>query len=172
MDNAEVTTQLAQISTVSGINQLNDTVSALAASLGMAQSLQAASLVGRDVVVAGDALTLADGKAQGGVSLGGGADSVVVTITDSAGKAVRTLDLGKQSAGLALFDWDGKTDDGGSAAEGHYSFSVTATANGQAVSADTLAVDKVDGVSTASGSATLALAGGGSVALGDVRQIR
>jgi flagellar basal-body rod modification protein FlgD len=138
----------------------------------MAQSLQAASLVGRDVVVAGDGLTLADGKAQGGVALAGGADSVMVTIANDAGKVVRTLDLGKQSSGVQLFDWDGKTDDGAAAPEGHYTFTATATANGQAVSLDALTVDKVSGVSTASGTATLALAGGSDVALGDVRQIR
>src|SRR6202040_3830260 len=49
MDNAQMTSQLAQISTVTGINKLNDTLSSLSASLGSNQYLQAAGLVGHNV---------------------------------------------------------------------------------------------------------------------------
>src|SRR5918993_12834 len=87
------TTQLAQISTVSGINKLNDTVASLSASMAAGQYLQAIGLVGRDVVVAGEKLTLADGKAPYGMAVAKDADTVTVTIKDPAGVVVRTLDL-------------------------------------------------------------------------------
>ena len=107
MDNAQVTTQLAQISTVSGINQLNDTVAALGASMAVSQALQAASLVGHDVVVGGNDLTLANGTASGGMDLSGNADQVSVTVTDAAGNVVRTMDVGAQKSGTQFFSWDG-----------------------------------------------------------------
>jgi flagellar basal-body rod modification protein FlgD len=69
LDNAQVTTQLAQLSTVSGINKLNETVASLSASFAAGQYLQAMGLVDREVVVAGDKLALEEGKAQYGMAI-------------------------------------------------------------------------------------------------------
>jgi flagellar basal-body rod modification protein FlgD len=177
MDNAQVTTQLAQISTVSGINQLNATVAALGASMAASQSLQAAGLIGHEVVIGGNDLELAtddDTKtslAQGGISLGANADAVTVTIRDEAGNVVRTLDLGAQKAGDQFFDWDGKTDAGDTAKDGHYTFSVTATAAGKAVTFDTLMRARVEGVASTASGLVLHLPHGSQVAFSDVKQI-
>src|SRR5512132_668446 len=69
LDNAQITSQLAQLSTVNGINQLNTTLASLSASMDAKQYLQAAGLVGHAVVVDGNALTLADGKGPGAFDL-------------------------------------------------------------------------------------------------------
>src|SRR5919108_212739 len=66
MDNAQVTSQMAQINTVSGIAKLNDTVQGLNTQFVQMQALQGASLVGRDVIVPGNKLDIADGVGQGG----------------------------------------------------------------------------------------------------------
>lgn len=177
LDNAQVTTQLAQISTVSGINQLNATVAALGASFAASQSLQAAGLIGHDVVIGGNDLDLATDKeskttlAEGGISLGANADAVLVTIRDDAGNVVRTLDLGAQKAGDQFFQWDGKTDAGATAKDGHYTFSVTATASGKAVTFDTLMRARVEGIASTSGGLVLQLPHGSQVAFSDVKQI-
>jgi flagellar basal-body rod modification protein FlgD len=171
LDNSQVTTQLAQISTVNGINQLNSTVAALSASMGVTQYLQAASLVGHQVVVSGNNLDLASGSAQGGMTLASDADSVKVTISDASGNVVRTIDMGGQKAGTQMFAWDGKTDSGATAPDGHYTFSVAATASGKAVSFDTLMATRVDGVQTTASGPTLQLAGGSQIPLAQVVQI-
>jgi len=171
MDNAQLTTQLAQISTVNGISQLNSTVAALSASMGMTQYLQAASLVGHQVVLGGDQIDLASGSAQAGVTLSSNADSVLVTIKDANGNVVRTLDLGAQKAGTQMFGWDGKTDAGGTAPDGDYTFSVTATAAGKAVTFDTVMNATVDAVQTTSSGPVLQLAGGTQIPLAQVIQI-
>ena len=171
LDNAQVTTQLAQISTVSGINQLNDTVAALGASMGISQYLQAATLVGHDVVLGGNDLDLDDGNAQGGVQLSTAADHVTVAISDAAGNVVRTIDMGAQRAGTQYFDWDGKTDSGAAAPAGHYSFAVTATAAGKAVTFDTLMHATVEGIVSTSSGALLQLTGGNQVAFDAIKQI-
>jgi len=171
LDNAQVTTQLAQISTVSGISQLNDTVAALGASMGISQYLQAANLVGHDVVLGGNDLTLADGKAQGGMQLSAAADHVTVAISDAAGNVVRTVDLGAQDAGTRFFDWDGKTDSGGAAPAGHYTFAVTATSAGKAVTFDTLMHATVEGIVSTPSGALLQLNNGNQIAFDAVKQI-
>jgi len=172
LDNAEVTTQLAQISTVTGINQLNDTMSALGAAMSVSQVMQAASLVGHDVVVSGNNVDIAsDGTAQGGIELAGAADHVMVTVSDDAGNVVRTMDLGAQKAGDQFFTWDGKNDTGAAVPAGHYTFSATATAGGKAVTFDTLMTVRVEGVVSTSAGAMLQLPGGSQIDFADIKQI-
>ena len=148
LDNAQITSQLAQINTVSGINKLNDSVGALSASIGASQSLQAVALVGHSAMVPGDKLELAGGKGTGGFSLPSAAEGVTVTIKDASGTVVRTMTLGAMKPGVSTFAWDGKTDAGGSAKEGVYSFSVAGVAAGKPVTADTLIQGKVLGLAS------------------------
>ncbi|MWL75212.1 flagellar hook assembly protein FlgD, partial [Escherichia coli] len=91
MDNSQMTSQLAQINTVNGIQQLNTTMSSM---LTQNATTQASSMIGRSVQVPTNNLTLASGAANFGVSVPNGADDVVVTVTNAAGVAVRTVDLG------------------------------------------------------------------------------
>lgn len=174
MDNGQMTSQLAQISTVTGINKLNDTMSALSASLGSNQYIQASGLVGHNVLAAGNKLQLAaaTGAATGGVNLASDADHVMVTINDASGRAIRQIDMGAQSAGAQTFSWDGKTDAGAVAADGQYTFTVQATEAGAAVTADTLMSGHVDGVVLGANSTTqIQLGGLGRVDLSNVIEI-
>jgi len=171
LDNAQVTTQLAQISTVSGINKLNDTVASLSASMAAGQYLQAISLVDRDVVVAGDKMTLVEGKAPYGMAVAKDADAVTVTIKDAAGVVVRTIDLGAQKSGIHTFDWDGMDAAGKPMPAGGYTMSVTATAKGEAVATDPLTIAKVTGVAPTAKGTMLTLGSLGTVALDEVLQI-
>jgi flagellar basal-body rod modification protein FlgD len=139
--------------------------------MGVTQYLQAASLVGHDVVIGGNDLDLAGGKAEGGLELAGAADHVVVTVTDDSGNVVRTMDLGAQKAGDQFFEWDGKTDTGAAAPDGHYTFSATATSAGKAVSFDTLMTAHVEGVVSTATGAMLQLPHGSQIAFADIKQI-
>lgn len=134
MDSAQMTSQLAQLSTVDGINQLNTTMSSLIATSQSSSAFQAANLIGRNVVVPGNQMTLANGSASFGVNLPGAADSVKVTITNPAGQVVRTMDLGANTAGSVNVNWDGKDGSGTPVQNGNYTFQVNATNGGQTVS--------------------------------------
>lgn len=172
LDNAQVTSQMAQLSTVTGINQLNDTVNSLSGSLLASQSLQAANLVGHSVMAPGNVLQLGNGAAYGGVDLPQAADKVVVTIKDAAGNVVHSADLGPQkAAGTVPFQWDGTTDSGAKAADGSYAFTVAATQGGNAIAATALSVAQVASVSLGAQGATLNVVGMGPVALSQVKQI-
>ena len=172
MDNSQMTSQLAQISAVTGINKLNDTMSALAASMGANQYLQSAGLVGHSVLVPGNNLLLASGAGGGGLNLATNADRVVVTISDASGNAIRRIDLGAQSAGTQSFAWDGHTDAGALAADGMYTFTVQATQGGTPVTADALMSGHVDGVvAGANGTTQLQLGRLGRVDLTQIIEI-
>lgn len=172
LDNAQVTSQMAQINTVTGINGLNDTVTKLLDQFARLETMQAAQLTGRSVLVAGDSLALPEGgPAVGGVELAVPVDSMTVQIRDAAGQVVRELPLGASDAGVTRFEWDGRTDAGETAPAGSYTFSVTAKAGTSEVAASALAARRVEGVRQVDGAVQLVLAGAGSVAYSDIKQI-
>lgn len=170
LDNAQVTTQLAQISTVTGIDKLNATLQGLSGTMNSTQSLQSAALIGRAVLTPGGALRLYNEGGGGGVELQQAADRVTVTIMDTAGQVVRRLELGQQPAGVTGFQWDGLNDAGQRAANGAYVFQVSALRGAAAIAVQPLATALVSGV-------TLGTDGMkvntdlGDVAIGDVKRI-
>lgn len=184
MDNSQLTTQMAQLSTVSGINQLNTTLASLMSNLSAAQSLQSANMIGHSVLAPGQNLTLtsdtttaADGttattqKAVFGVQLASAVDSLKVNIRDASGKVVHTFDLGAQPAGVAPIIWDGMTDAGTKAADGQYTFDVAATAAGVTVAATALSFGTVASVSTGTDGVKLNVSNLGTIKPTDVVQI-
>jgi flagellar basal-body rod modification protein FlgD len=181
MDNAQVTSQLAQLSTVTGIDKLNVTLQSLMGSYQSNQSLQATSLINHGVLAPGKGMTLAENTADDGtvtkqaimgIDLPQDVDSAIVTIKDQSGNTVATMDLGKQPAGTQPLMWDGKKTDGTSAAAGSYTFDVQATVGGTKVDATALQFGIVTTVSTAAGvEPKVNVPGLGSVNFSDIRQI-
>lgn len=173
MENAELTMQLAQISTVEGVNRLNAGLEALMGSYRASQTLQAAGLIGHQVFVAGDRLGLsAEGMAIGGMDLAQAADRVRVSILDAGGTVVRRLDLGPLPAGLSRFVWDGRDDSGAALPpEGSYRFALEAEFDGRQVKPTALTLDQVYSVITEGAGMNLELAHRGRLSLDQVRQI-
>ena len=171
MDNAQMTSQLAQISTVDGITKLNATLQTLVNSSSQSQTLQAASLVGHGVLVPGSSMALSQGQGVGGVELSGPADAVVATIKDANGLTVRSLDLGAMTSGTHTFSWDGKADSGTAAADGSYSVSFAAKQGANAVNATALELAVVTSVAQTGSTVSLNIGAKGMVTLADVKQI-
>lgn len=186
-DNSQITSQLAQLSTVTGVNQLNSTLTALQTSYQSSESLQATSLISHGVLAAGNTLQLLSGadpsdstgatkisQAVFGVNLGTAADKVEVQIKNASGVVVRTIDMGATPAGATPLQWDGKADDGSTVEpDGKYSISVTAVAGGKALSdATTLSYGIVASVSSGSGGIKLNVSQPlGSLKLDDIKQV-
>lgn len=171
LDNAEVTSQMAQLSTVEGIEDMNKTLEALAASMGSNQMAEAANLIGHAVLVPGNEIAPVEMENIVGFELSGSADQVSVEIRDSSGNLVRSLDLGPREGGVNMIAWDGLKQDGSAATEGSYSFQVSAQQGGQAVSNVALSLDLVNSVSQSSQGVQLNLAADRSVGYADIRQI-
>ena len=171
LDNAQVTSQMAQLSTVQGIENMNANLQALAASLGVNQMAQAANLIGHGVLVPGNTLSPAPQQDVIGFDLSRSADKVTVNIHDAAGSLVRKLDLGPRDVGVNLLTWDGLTDSGAAAPAGNYSFSVDAVQGGQSVTSQPMSLGMVNSVSQNGQGVQLNLAGNKSVGYAEVRQI-
>lgn len=172
LDNAQVTSQMAQLSTVSGIDKLNATVQALSDSMTAAQSLQAASMIGHAALVPGKQINMIGGKSDAAVELTEPADKLTVTITDAKGNVVRTLQLGPQeSGGIIGFQWDGKDDTGAVVADGTYKFTASAELGGEKSTPTTLSYGLVESVSLTPGGPKLNMGSLGEVELDAVRQI-
>jgi flagellar basal-body rod modification protein FlgD len=171
MDNAQITTQLAQLSTVQGISDLNTNITSMVSQLQASQAVQGASLIGHSVLAQGATLALGSAGAAGGVDLTSAADQVSINIQDGNGKTVRTLNLGQEPAGLARFTWDGLDANGSAVAQGAYNFTVTATAAGNAVSNTAYSLGQVQSVSMASSGMNVEVSNLGSMSVGNIKQI-
>jgi flagellar basal-body rod modification protein FlgD len=182
LDNAQLTSQLAQLSTVTGVNKLNTTLESLKSSYQSAEAMQATNMIGHGVLVEGDFIQLQGGKSILGVSLATAADNVQVIITDPAtGKDVQTIDLGAKPAGTIPMAWDGVPDatklnaDGTPVTlkDGKYLFRVVATAAGAPLTdAKALSFDSVASVTTsATDGVKLNLPTKGVVSMADIKQI-
>ena len=171
LDNAQMTSQLAQMSTVSGIEKLNSTLSGLVDSLGNSQTMQASAMIGKKVLVPGNKMLLAGGMAIGGISLASPADEVTVSVLDVNGKVVQSQKLGPQAAGVLDFGCDGKTESGATAPDGNYTFKVDAVRNGAGVKVEALNIGTVSAVVRTSSGFQLDLGPLGSVDFSKVQEI-
>lgn len=171
MDNAQMTSQMAQISTVEGIDKLNATLKMILEGSNENQAMQAAALVGHGVLVPGSGLALSGGMAVGGIELDEPADRVTVTVKDANGIAVKTLELGGKDAGSHGIAWDGKTDGGAQAADGAYSISVNAQRGDAKVGGRTLELGMVSSVSRTGQGISLNVGALGTFSMSDVREI-
>jgi flagellar basal-body rod modification protein FlgD len=172
MDNSQITTQLSQISTVSGIDKLNDTVSSLASALAASQTMASVSMIGRQIMAPGSTLTLAEKRAAGAFELAGAADRVTVSVIGPAGDTVRKLELGPAGVGLRTFNWDGSAQDGRQAKDGNYTFKVDAVQNGKAVSATAYTLGTVTGVGMVGKDSSVIVDGAAEVRFADIKRVQ
>ena len=172
MDNAQMTSQIAQLNTVEGINQLNATVTSLQASLMATQSMQATSLIGKTILADGKSFSLLNGSANLSMKLEGAAESVVVDVINASGRIIKSTDLGANAAGIKSFTWDGSTNEGGIAPNGQYTFQVSAKKLNQAVAVTPLTQATVGGVELTSTGPQLSLNNGTNIAMSTVRGVR
>ena len=175
-DNGAFVAQLAQFSSLEGINTLNDSVNNISSNFSSSQALQASSLVGRSIIIQTDKAMVDTSKSMNGsVDVPSAVGNVSVKITDKDGNVVRTVDMGAQSAGSQSFIWDGKNDKGEVAPAGTYTFNAsTKNDEGDAVALATSLPATVTSVtlSKTGGEMLLNLAGGmGSVKLSQIQTI-
>ena len=180
MQNNELTTQLAQISTVSGIEKLNTTLGSVSGQIDNSQSLQAANLIGHGVMIPGTTILAGTSTTDGssttsttpfGVELQQPADKVTATITNKDGVVVRTIDIGELKAGVHTFTWDGSLTDGTTAPNGSYKVAISASNGSTQLVAQPLQFALVQGVTRGSDGNKLDLGTSGTTTLDEVRQI-
>ena len=169
LDNAQMTSQIAQINTVTGIETLNASVKELVSQYSAQQFMQGAAMVGKQVLVEGDTLAVdtETGKGKAAFDLAGSAASVEVQVLDANGKQIGRVEMGALPAGRFNFEWDASQYEGDSAPR----FKVVAANGDTAVASTSLAIDKVSAVSMDGGTLQLQLSRGGSTAQQGVKAI-
>ena len=171
LDNAQITTQLAQISTVTGVDQMHQTMKAVLDQIKGLEALQASGMDGKDVLVPSDRFELGPNGASGVYELASPADDVTVSIRSASGAVMREWQLSRLPAGAQRIQWDGTTSNGARAADGVYAMSINATAAGKPVSATTFARAHVEGVIRGADAIQLDLGAMGRKSLIDIKEV-
>jgi flagellar basal-body rod modification protein FlgD len=174
MDNGDFLGQMAQFGTVSGINDLNTNFGSMSEAFQNNQALQASTMVGRNVLVPGGDFVLGDtGDMHAAVDLNQAATQVIINVTDSQGQLVHRMDLGRQSAGLLEFDWNGVNADGDRLVPGTYSLQAEVHQGQQVTAGDVLTTVQVESVTLGSvgEDLTLTVSGLGDISMSQIRKI-
>ena len=171
MENAELTSQLAQMSTVDGIERLNKMVQSFFDSQASNEGINAAALIGRGVLVEGQQMVLTEAGGIGGFEIDGPADRVTLTVTDSSGLPVKQMVFDSIEAGSHNYIWDGTAEDGSRAADGVYTLSLSATLGDEKVQGRTLQFGPVTSVVRGPRGADLQVGDLGLFKLDDIKQI-
>jgi flagellar basal-body rod modification protein FlgD len=177
LDPSQYVGQLAQFSSVSGLKEMNTSITALTASLRGNQVLDGAALIGRTVIASGSAVYL-PAASEDRLGIAGTADipkgtaSLQMVIKDGSGATIRTAAL-SPTAGLRGFQWDGKDDAGNAVAAGSYKVEILATAAGKTESVATSIAAGVSSVSLdpASGALLLDTDTLGEIPMSDVERV-
>ena len=168
VDNSQMTTQMAEINTVSGIQQVNTSLQGLVSQFSSMQMLQGSALIGHTVTVPGNSLAVNSSTSQavGAYSLPTSASSVQVQITDASGNVVGTINEGAQAAGQQTFSWDASAYPNTA-----LTFNVVAANGSSAVTATTYSAETIESVGMNSGALTLGLSDGSTVPYANVNNI-
>ncbi|MGI6407164.1 MAG: flagellar hook assembly protein FlgD [Gammaproteobacteria bacterium] len=173
-DNGEFVAQLAQFSTLEGIEKLNDSMGNILDGVHSSQALQASSLVGRKVILASEQAMVDTAETfKGSVLVPQSSSNVYVSVYDDAGNVVSRINMGAQEAGNQSFMWDGKDSEGEQLPPGKYRFKAEGSFNGKTEGLYTMLPANVDSVtlSPQGGEMLLNLAGLGPVPLSQVQII-
>ena len=168
LDNAQMTSQIAQINTVTGIQQLNQTMQSMASQFNSLQVMQGTALVGRSVLTEGSSLAVADKTGKGGFELGSAATNVKIEVTTAGGQVVDTIDLAAKAAGRHTFEWDASKYTGTTDA---LQFRVTAVNGSTKLSSTPLALSKVTAAGAEDGQLKLTLANGKTITYSQIKAL-
>ncbi|MCC5866907.1 MAG: flagellar hook assembly protein FlgD [Gammaproteobacteria bacterium] len=174
MESGEFLGQLAQFGTVSGIEDMRKSFESLAGTIAGNQTLQAAGLVDRQVLVpAREGWLPPEGSLAGAVDIPQGVNGVTLGVYDLSGRLVTSLPVDSAAGGQVPFRWDGQLSNGGRADPGFYELRATGTQAGSAVALDALVSGRVESVALGGrqGSLSLTVTGLGVVDFSRVRGI-
>jgi flagellar basal-body rod modification protein FlgD len=173
MDAKELTAQLALFSLVEQALETNQQLKTLNLYEASANNARAVNLIGKEILAQGDKVAVGEtGAAPLCFKLLGESAQTQIHVYDSSGKLVRTLDLGRRSAGEQSVAWDGLDQQGGTLPYGTYSFQVMARdTKGKSVDVEQYLKGRADAATFREG-VTSVLVNGNPVPLGSILEVK
>jgi len=175
LQSGEFIGQLASFGTVSGIGELNNSVSSLVSSLTSSQSLGVTNLIGKSALVPSNSLNLKEGEvSRGSVSTTAPTNNVNVNITDAAGNLIQSIPLGTVTESSKDFEWDGTDSNGDVVPDGEYKFTVVGSQDNENIALDTFAYKRIESVSLGDGNGAVRLnvENGGELKVSEILKIQ
>lgn len=171
LEGTEFISQLATFGTVSGVQEMKESMESLATSLRSTQTLNGSSMLGRDILAEADSFTHTQGGTVGGeINVPDGTTALQIRITDSSGTVVREMNL-DTAAGDRSFSWDGLKNNGQPADSGKYDIEAVATVAGQSGSLPLMLAGRVSSVSIVGTNLMLNTPALGAVDMNNVRRV-
>ncbi len=172
MENSAFLGQLAQFSSVQGIQDLNATVNGFANMMQSDQLVRGTSLIGREVLVPSGRVALGEDGGVGGVVAAPGPGIVAFQVTDANGQVVREMHVSSADGGEVAFDWDGNDALGQRMPAGSYGITARyADANGNGRNVSTYVRAQVQSVSVGNDGLYLDLTGLGTAPISYVLRV-
>lgn len=167
--------QLAQFSSLEGIQNLSNSVQDIGAMYRSSQALQATALVGREVLVPGQVGYLeSGGQLHGMIEAGQASGDVMMVVKDASGQVVANRDLGNIGSAETPFSWDGTNNVGEALPAGLYSIAIEGTLSGENEALVTSMYSRVNSVSIVDnqGGMLLNLNGIGQINSSEIQEVR
>jgi len=173
MDDAQMTSQLAEFSSLEQLTNINEGIKSLGNSMQQSDMLSAVSFIGKEIKAEGYKISLDNGNASTiYYGFGEPVSKITMNIYDSEGAIIRTVDLGSKQAGTFQYEWDGKNEGGQDMPDGQYGVGILGEdANGKHVMVQTEISGQVDAVVNEGGTQYLRLKDGRFISFMNVKEI-
>ena len=173
MEDTEMTSQLAEFSSLEQLTNINDGIKNLGNSQQQSDMLSAVSFIGKEVKAEGYKISLDAGNAST-VYYGFGepVSQIMMNIYDSEGAIIRSIELGSKDKGSYQFEWDGKNEGEQAMPDGQYGIGILGQdKDGKAVMVQTEISGKVDAVVNEGGTQYLRLKDGRYISFMNVKEV-
>jgi len=121
MDSEKILSQTSQLATLESAQNTNDALKNLATSLGESQQFSTISAIGRMADLGSDTIAHKENETSSfDVYFPSDVKDGTVSIKDSDGNVIRTLDLEESSKGVQQFTWNGRDSNGDNSPDGIY----------------------------------------------------
>ena len=173
MEDAEMTSQLAEFSSLEQLTNINSGITALNDSMAQNDMLAAVSFIGKEIKAEGYKVSLNEGNASTiYYGFGETVTGIMMNIYDSEGAIVRTVELGSKDAGTYQYTWDGKDEGGNLLPDGQYGVGILGEdVGGDYVMVQTEISGRVDAVVNENGTQYLRLDDGRFISFLNVKEI-
>jgi flagellar basal-body rod modification protein FlgD len=171
MESQEFSSQLAQFSSLEKLTAIDETLLEIKKSLGAKGNEDLLGYIGKSVKTEDNTINVAGGIPDSGEYYLESPADVEISVYNSLGSRIRTIESGFREAGRQSIGWDGRDDRGNRAADGSYTVGITAVNQaGEPVPAEIYHTGEVTGVTNQNNIPHL-MVGGRPVLPGDIIEI-